>query len=919
MTENAAPDAGAGSYDDFDLGAAYTDAHTADVLAVPLTDAEAEAAEQAVAELRRALDDDEMLADFYAEHGDPEPAEAVEPEQPACAPTFGAAAPIYLASGWQPLPVVGGKGVTPAGFTGYAAKQVTAEALGAWAADPYYAEAGVCLRLDDMIGIDLDAYAGKGAAEAWAGLIDKLGPLPATWLTSSRLGDDWDGASGIRLFRLPPEYLDRQNQRCWWGQLAPGIDVVRKAHRQANVWPQVHPSRAAVYAWLNEATGEIVDGPIPCSPADLPELPKAWAEALLKPEPAPRPQQQQASAKGAQHASAGGYGHRQWWTEGEPCPAVRTALEQVLAELEDDRHDTIVRRQVFLTRFGEQGHRGVRAALHEVYSEYLSIRESLGVDHDESVAEWHRAEHGVEAVILEKGLTTEENRGCCGDDEPGEYSETAATTWPAVVPLIEGSRVPFPVDALPVDMAAAVREVAEAVKGDPAISAQAALGVLAGLVGPSTEVVINATWRPRCNIWVATVAGSTDGKSPGVSPFWAPLNAREAELKAAASESRLRAEVLLPVLEAQLKKLQKANDPDIAQLMMIGAEVEAAKRALGHTPRVFVDDCTPERMAQIMASNDGVITAVNDEGSLFTHLAGMYTSAPNMGAILKAWEGSIAKIDRKGGNGTPGDELVIERPCLTLIAAVQPVLVGKLGTSSQGLEERGLLGRVLWAWPPSHAGERMMVGHHPEDYQAVPAWNARVEQLATLEPATVEMSPEAQASFYAWHDQVEAGLTPGGVYADLATFAPKIRESVARIAGLFARADGSVIVTSEHVARAVALGEFYLAHTMVLVESWASGQIAIARKLLAKIKDGNDALTCPDCTGVEVPDGVVAFRVREAYRAVKCRAAEVIDALEILAAHGYVRPADPVERFGDDKNRLRKVSPLVLVNPEVWG
>lgn len=49
MTENAAPDAGAGSYDDFDLGAAYTDAHTADVLAVPLTDAEAEAAEQAVA------------------------------------------------------------------------------------------------------------------------------------------------------------------------------------------------------------------------------------------------------------------------------------------------------------------------------------------------------------------------------------------------------------------------------------------------------------------------------------------------------------------------------------------------------------------------------------------------------------------------------------------------------------------------------------------------------------------------------------------------------------------------------------------------------------------------------------------------------------------------------------------------------
>lgn len=151
----------------------------------------------------------------------------------------------------------------------------------------------------------------------------------------------------------------------------------------------------------------------------------------------------------------------------------------------------------------------------------------------------------------------------------------------------------------------------------------------------------------------------------------------------------------------------------------------------------------------------------------------------------------------------------------------------------------------------------------------------------------------------------------------MATFAPKIRESVARIAGLFARVDGSVIVNAEHMSRAVALGEFYLARAAVLVGSWSAGQTDVARKLLEKILKGDDSLTCPDCSDVQLPEGVVAFRVREAYRAVRCPVAVMIEPLEILAAHGYVRPADPVERFGDGQHRVRKVSPLVLVNPEM--
>ncbi len=488
----------------------------------------------------------------------------------------------------------------------------------------------------------------------------------------------------------------------------------------------------------------------------------------------------------------------------------------------------------------------------------------------------------------------------------------AGQPWPDIIPIMRGSTTPFPVDALPVDMAAAVHEVAEAVKVDPAIPAQAALGVLAGLIGPSTTVTILETWTPRANLWLTSVAGSTDAKSPGMSPFLPPLAAREAELKEEAEADRRRAEVMLPVLQAQLKALQKDPTVPLDAMLTLQSELEDAEAALNRVPRVYVDDVTPERMVQIMADNGGALTVVNDEGSLFMHLTGMYSKKPNMGAALKSWEGSMIKVDRKGGNGAPGTELTIQRPLMTLIAAIQPHVVAGLGASTHGLEARGLLGRVLWAWPQSVAGHRMLAGHDPAPYVALPVWNDRVHALSHAGEKTVVLNPEARDMFIQFHDHVEVGLREGGVYTDIATFAPKIRECAARIAGLFARVDGAVIVSTKHMSRAIALVEFYLDHTQALVESWSAGPVDAAIKLLGKLRTG----------GVVIEDAVQdfkAFRVRQANRAVRVPLDTVIDALDVLEAHGYVRPLDPAERFGDASRRPGKTSPLVQINPALWG
>lgn len=860
---------------------------------------------------------------------------------------YGQAAPEYFERGWNPLPLFNGKGVTPPGMTGYAGALVTAADVARWSKSPNVI--GLTLRLVDTVGIDVDAY--KDGCE-WEAVKAKQGPLPPTWVSSSRFGDGYDGVSGIRLYRLPAAYLARQRERCWHGVLGEGIDVVRFAHRQVNSWPTVH-KRGTGYQWLNEATGEIVDGPIPCRPEDLPELPLKWAEAMIKPEHPQASRQEHRAGGGGTHSRSATRSAtpeeraevESWWTPGVPCPAVARALEDILDLLPGNRHDTAVPGMLRLTRLGEQGHQGVLEAVTELQDAFIAELDGDPSRTEPPEDEWSRAEAGIYRVIAEQGFTPPEDHGCClGYDEEGLFEddldddrstvedaddgiEDDASTegrtgdddseaptqptsgsgeelCPPIRPVVVGGHVPFPVEVLPQLMAAAVCEVADAVMVDPAIPGQAALTAVSGLLGAKLEVVILETWHTHCNLYFCTVADSADGKSPGSLMFWEPLHRREATVQAEAEAARLKARVLLPILNSKLDEMLKGSKDgdDPAGMIALTAEIAEHEKALRRKARVVVDDVTPEQLAAIMADNDGVIIAINDEGTMIAHLLGMYSKAPNVGVWLKSWGGDLLVVDRKGSGFTPGTAIQIKNPRMTFGGSVQPTVVADMGSKSN-LEDRGALGRVLFAWPQSKAGTRMLQGHRPKPYTAVPAWNAHLLSMVDDTQRQVVFSTAAQGVFTAWHDKVEAGLNPAGLYADLKTFAPKIRESVARLAGLFARIDGAAVVTADHVSRATTLGDYYLAHAKAVVESWASGQKGVALNLLKKI--GANRTT--------------SFTRRDATRMVRnVEPAVMTDALELLAEHGYLKPADPKVRFGDGVARRGTKSPVISVNPMLF-
>ena len=182
---------------------------------------------------------------------------------------YGDTARDYLAAGWgSPLPLpLRRKRSPPDGWTGRTAPDASGADVEVWCED--HAHGNIAMRLHrGIIGMDVDAHKGDLAAAAWEKLISDHGPLPAhaPWCTSRD-----DGISGIRLFRVPEDYVAV-------GVMGAAGEVIQHHHRYVVVPPSVSPAPPSgtgrPYKWLNLANGHI---PLR---EELPVLPTAWQDAL---------------------------------------------------------------------------------------------------------------------------------------------------------------------------------------------------------------------------------------------------------------------------------------------------------------------------------------------------------------------------------------------------------------------------------------------------------------------------------------------------------------------------------------------------------------------------------------------------------------------------------------------------------------
>ena len=266
---------------------------------------------------------------------------------------FAAAYPIYRELGWNVIKLAPGtKDTPPTGFTGHKGVYASGADLHAWAEEQ--PNGNIAIRLtDEYVGIDCDDYGDKNGAATIAEAEKRWGRLPYSPKSTSRT----DG-SGIRIYRIPKgaRFPDRLKFR----ELGLGdVELIQRHHRLIVCWPSVHPE-GRTYEWL-DADGNETNPP---EPADIPDLPATWVEALRKPD---KP------ADSTALGSDGPYNVRQALTEGQPSRRVAAKLgEAVMACQGGSRHDTIRDHVLGLLRCGKQGEPGVLPALKQLKKTFVA-------------------------------------------------------------------------------------------------------------------------------------------------------------------------------------------------------------------------------------------------------------------------------------------------------------------------------------------------------------------------------------------------------------------------------------------------------------------------------------------------------------------------------------------------------------------
>jgi putative DNA primase/helicase len=335
---------------------------------------------------------------------------------------YGLAAFEYLEAGWSPIPLPPNKKhPVPEGFTGGAGKAVDAAQATRWvnsSTGSFQARSNIALRLPrTVLGIDADMYEGKRGRETLRECEERWGPLPATWVSTSR-----DDGSGIRLFRIPEGLSWPDRLRGDDGSATSGVELVRWDHRYCVVMPSMNPDSGKRYGWV-KPDGSVTDEEFP-APDDLPELPEAWVQGLTG--------GQSYSERARADLTDG---EAKEWLESRPgareaqCEVMRRTSEKYVAALNKARvdggaHDEGRNGVWAVAREAKSGHKGVLKALKSLRLAFFAAvegrRETAAAE-----SEWRR--FVVEGV-----------RKVCADDRPERTDDDCSMIATAGVAIEAG-------------------------------------------------------------------------------------------------------------------------------------------------------------------------------------------------------------------------------------------------------------------------------------------------------------------------------------------------------------------------------------------------------------------------------------------------------------------------------------------------
>jgi replicative DNA helicase len=514
-------------------------------------------------------------------------------------------------------------------------------------------------------------------------------------------------------------------------------------------------------------------------------------------------------------------------------------------------------------------------------------------------------------------------------DTEGEYLDR----WESPTPLDDAERKPFPIHALASfgPFAPFAKALEEFTQTQIDLPATVMLGTLSAAVGGKVVVEVEPGYVEPVNLYLLTLLQSGSRKSAAYRESTAPILRWERERTPeerqhrAVWESRRRIDdAKLKAMEAVLAAPDRRRGKDAPPIniddVALQAEALARHLATDRPPRivqVIADDVTAERLASLLAEQDGAVAVMSAEGGFFGNIGGRYNEVPALDTMLKAHAADEIRVDRQG---RPGE--TVPRPALTICITAQPEIAGELGRIP-GFRGKGAAARFLVSMPASNLGRRRVsVAPMPPDVTA--AWARSVTRLLDLTPLArdaddgypiphrLRLSNEAYVVHLAFRQEVEQELGENGLFADITDWASKLPGAAARIAGLLhllAFPQGSAPmdhpIAGETMTAAITIAEYFAAHALLFFDALAGddgGALSAARIVLDEICE------------MAVDAGGESFSLsrRDLNRRLRKRrrfknASDLDAPLDRLEVHGYIQLT--TERTGGRPSKVLHLNP----------
>ena len=380
-----------------------------------------------------------------------------------------------------------------------------------------------------------------------------------------------------------------------------------------------------------------------------------------------------------------------------------------------------------------------------------------------------RAEHFTNIMEKARELSLEEQTRELAGKITDDFNEPEL--WELPEPFEKSvSLARFPVSSLPPVLGDFLKAVAEYVQVYPEIAVLPLLSVLSLCVQGKAMVKYpgNSHTEPL-NLYTMTVAAPGERKSGCFREFMRPVEDFQERYNTVHKAEFEQYKAERAFLERQKQTAMNGKNASLEKVRDIAKQLSELEEK--HELRLNVNDVTPEALAWEMFMQGGRIGVVDDEGSVFDVLSGLYSGgSTNINIFLKAYDGSNYTIVRR-----TKEDIVLKNPLLTMGIMTQPDHFAEALVNRQ-FSGRGFIHRFLFAFPESRAGYQSFTSKSvPSDLERSYAdlINRLLNMPYSENPPVIGCDEQAYELLNDYHNHLQEEMREGGLFAGLKEWASK--------------------------------------------------------------------------------------------------------------------------------------------------